>query len=192
MSWRRVIEVEVKCEIADYKSLIKRLAELGGRFKSREFQEDTYYNTRTGDFARTDEALRLRKVGEKTFLTYKGPKKDAKVKVREEYEVAVENPVTMDAILRGLGFSGFAEVRKERDHYLLGDVWVLVDRVEGLGEFVEYNRIEIICADELVDPVVAAIEQSANTGLHGDGKIYVLPVEQAVRISTGERGEDAV
>lgn len=63
---------------------------------------------------------------------------------------------------------------------------------EGLGEFVEYNRIEIICADELVDPVIAVIEQSANTGLHGDGKIYVLPIEQAVRISTGERGDDAV
>ena len=63
---------------------------------------------------------------------------------------------------------------------------------EGLGEFVEYNRIEIICSDELVDPVIAAIEQAANTGLHGDGKIYVLPVDQAVRISTGERGDDAV
>ena len=53
-------------------------------------------------------------------------------------------------------------------------------------------KIEIICLDGLADTVVNVIEKAAHTGLKGDGKIYILPVEQAVRISTGERGEGAV
>ena len=53
-------------------------------------------------------------------------------------------------------------------------------------------KVEIICRDDLVNDVVTAIERAAHTGLKGDGKIYVSNIEQAVRISTGERGEGAV
>lgn len=53
-------------------------------------------------------------------------------------------------------------------------------------------KLELICSDELVDAVIDTIEKAAHTGLKSDGKIYVAPVEQAVRISTGERGEAAV
>ena len=53
-------------------------------------------------------------------------------------------------------------------------------------------KVEIICRDDLVNEVVAAIERAAHTGLKGDGKIYVSNIEQAVRISTGERGEGSV
>lgn len=60
------------------------------------------------------------------------------------------------------------------------------------GDFMSISKIEIFCRDELVDTLVETIEKAAHTGLCGDGKIYVLPVEQAVRISTGERGEAAV
>jgi nitrogen regulatory protein PII len=53
-------------------------------------------------------------------------------------------------------------------------------------------KLEIFCRDELVPEVVASIEKAAHTGLMGDGKIYVIDVEQAVRIRTGERGIDAI
>ncbi len=53
-------------------------------------------------------------------------------------------------------------------------------------------KLEIVCGAGLVDKVVSTIEWAAHTGLRGDGKIYVLSVEQAVRISTGERGNEAV
>ena len=53
-------------------------------------------------------------------------------------------------------------------------------------------RIEMFCRDELVDAITSAVETAARTGLRGDGKIYVMPVEQAVGISTGERGCVAV
>lgn len=55
-----------------------------------------------------------------------------------------------------------------------------------------HERIEIACADDLVEEVVRTIERHAHTGLRGDGKIFVLEVVQAVRISTGERGHAAV
>ncbi len=53
-------------------------------------------------------------------------------------------------------------------------------------------KIEIFCEEGLVDEVVDCIEKSAHTGLKGDGKIYVSNIEQAVRISSGERGCGAV
>jgi nitrogen regulatory protein PII len=49
-----------------------------------------------------------------------------------------------------------------------------------------------MCEDELVELVISTIEKAAHTGLHGDGKIYVSDIENAIRISTGERGEEAV
>lgn len=55
-----------------------------------------------------------------------------------------------------------------------------------------YVRLEIICADNLVESIIEAIERHAHTGLRGDGKICVLPVEQVVRISSGERDAAAV
>jgi len=59
-------------------------------------------------------------------------------------------------------------------------------------DFVPKVRLEILVPDELAAPAVAAIESAARTGEIGDGKIAVLPVEDVVRIRTGERGADAV
>ena len=53
-------------------------------------------------------------------------------------------------------------------------------------------KLEISCHDNLVKQVVSVIQESAHTGLRGDGKIYVLPVLEAVRISTGDIGEEAI
>ena len=50
----------------------------------------------------------------------------------------------------------------------------------------------MVCEDDQVDRVVEAIEAAARTGRIGDGKIFVLAVEQAVRIRTGDRGADAI
>ncbi len=63
---------------------------------------------------------------------------------------------------------------------------------EQLTDFIPHVRIEIFCNDDIVDEVVKAIETSAHTGLRGDGKIYICNAEEAIRISTGERGPAAV
>ena len=63
---------------------------------------------------------------------------------------------------------------------------------EDLLDSSPHMKIEIFCKDEKAEEIVSLIEKTAHTGLRGDGKIFVTPVETAVRISTGERGEKAV
>jgi nitrogen regulatory protein PII len=58
-------------------------------------------------------------------------------------------------------------------------------------DFVPRVRLETICPDHVAGTVVSTIETSAHTGLQGDGKIYSVDVSEIVRISTGERGENA-
>lgn len=77
----------------------------------------------------------------------------------------------------------------DRDGYGLG--WGQTD-ISSSQEMLAGVKIEVFCCDSTVEDVVSAIEQAAHTGLKGDGKIYISPVEQAVRISTGERGENSV
>jgi nitrogen regulatory protein P-II 1 len=83
-----------------------------------------------------------------------------------------------------------------------------VDEVKGFGrqkghtelyrgaeysvDFVPKVRIQILVPDEKAPQVVEAIVQGARTGKIGDGKIFVIPVEEIIRIRTGEKGVDAI
>lgn len=81
---------------------------------------------------------------------------------------------------------------------------IAVSRVRGFGKVVrvgtsggesaevEMVRIETVVPDALIAQVIAAIESAARTGHHGDGKIFVTPLSDVVRIRTGERGEAAL
>lgn len=59
-------------------------------------------------------------------------------------------------------------------------------------DFHEKIRIEMACSEPFVEPAIEAIMESARTGEVGDGKIFVQPIEQVVRIRTGERDNDAL
>jgi len=93
----------------------------------------------------------------------------------------------------------------------LGDVGVsglTVTEVKGFGrqkghteiyrgseytvDFLPKVKFEIVVIDSLVDKAVKAISESAKTGKIGDGKIFVLPIENAIRIRTEETGESAI
>ena len=63
---------------------------------------------------------------------------------------------------------------------------------EYVVDFLPKIKVEIAVKDEMVDKVVQAIVQAANTGRIGDGKVFVMPIEEVIRIRTGERGPDAV
>ena len=63
---------------------------------------------------------------------------------------------------------------------------------EYVVDFLPKIKLEITLSDDMADKAVQAIVEAANTGRIGDGKIFVLPVEEAVRIRTGERGAEAV
>ncbi|HMA86824.1 MAG TPA: P-II family nitrogen regulator [Desulfosalsimonadaceae bacterium] len=63
---------------------------------------------------------------------------------------------------------------------------------EYLVDFIPKIKLEMVVGDDRVDEVVDAIRNAANTGKIGDGKIFVLPAEQAIRVRTGETGDDAI
>ena len=59
-------------------------------------------------------------------------------------------------------------------------------------DFLPKVKVEVVVEDVLVENVIEAITQAARTGRIGDGKIFVLPIDEAVRIRTGDRGTDAI
>ncbi len=107
---------------------------------------------------------------------------------------AIIKPFKLDEVkdaLNDLGVAGMTvvEVRgfgrqKGRKEIYRGAEYVV--------DFLPKIKIEVILGDDLVSRAVDAIIESAKTGKIGDGKIFVLPVDEVVRIRTGERGPDAV
>jgi len=63
---------------------------------------------------------------------------------------------------------------------------------EYVVDFIPKIKVEVVVPDSLVEKAIETIMESARTGKIGDGKIFVSPVEDAVRIRTGERGESAI
>ncbi|MEW6749385.1 MAG: P-II family nitrogen regulator [Candidatus Latescibacterota bacterium] len=86
--------------------------------------------------------------------------------------------LTVDCDVRGFGKTRGDESR----HKVIDD----------LVEYVPKVKLEIVVPDALVDVVVQTIQANAHTGRPGDGKIFVICVDQAVKIRTGERGEAAI
>lgn len=63
---------------------------------------------------------------------------------------------------------------------------------EYVVDFIPKIKLEIVVPTALADKVVDTIQKAANTGKLGDGKIFVVPIEEAIRVRTGERGGDAI
>ena len=59
-------------------------------------------------------------------------------------------------------------------------------------DFLPKIKLEIVVSDDMVSKVIETIRESAKTGKIGDGKIFIFPAEDVIRIRTGERGEDAI
>jgi nitrogen regulatory protein P-II 2 len=63
---------------------------------------------------------------------------------------------------------------------------------EYVVDFLPKVKLEVVVADDILDAVIEAIEKAAKTGKIGDGKVFVYKVEQALRIRTGETGDEAL
>jgi nitrogen regulatory protein P-II 1 len=63
---------------------------------------------------------------------------------------------------------------------------------EYVVDFLPKVKVEVVVSDSMVGKVVEVIEKAAKTGRIGDGKIFVVPIEEVIRIRTGERGEEAL
>ena len=107
---------------------------------------------------------------------------------------AIIKPFKLDNVKEGLTamgitgltvteVKGFGRQRGHREVYRGAEYQV---------DFVSKIKIEVVMEDELVSDAVRVIQEKAKTGQIGDGKIFILPVENAIRIRTGETGKDAI
>ena len=162
-----MLEVEVKFPVTKLSALERDLTSLGAAKRDLRFETDHYFNAPDRDFARTDEALRLRRIGAKNYVTYKGPKRDQETKTRTEIEVALahgdETAAQFIRLVQSLGYRSTAEVHKRRQVYHLRrgsfDVEVCVDDVQEVGTFVE---VEVIAPEDQEEQARNVILRLAN------------------------------
>jgi len=136
-----LIEVEVKAKIHDFESLKRELKKINALKIREEHQKDIYFNSPIKNFAKTDEALRIRKISIKneinTFITYKGPKIDRASKTREEIEISINDTDKISKLFENLGFKKANIVVKNREIYELNEYIISLDNVEGLDPYME-------------------------------------------------------
>ena len=168
MQW----EVEQKFHVNDLPAMAATLAGLGATFEGPVGQIDRYFNHPARDFSQTDEALRLRQIGDCNFVTYKGPKIDSHTKTRRELELPLPlGPEISEQYLQlfqALGFRHSGTVEKTRRPGMLTwqghEVEIALDDVKGVGSFLE---LEITADDEslpLAKSVVQALSERLGLG----------------------------
>jgi adenylate cyclase class 2 len=155
-------EVEMKFAVADFSPLEAALAAKGATVGSPRRDADHYFNAPDRDFAKTDEAVRVRTIGEKNYVTYKGPKIDSETKTRLEIEVPLGDGETAAAdyrrLLTHLRYRPVAVVRKTRRIAELTrdgfDVQLTLDEVDGVGQYAE---LEIVAPEDRADAAKAVV-----------------------------------
>jgi adenylate cyclase class 2 len=143
------IEVEQKFRVADHMALEQRLMTAGAVRGETVEQVDRYLSHPARDFGRTDEALRLRLVGPRNYITYKGPKLDATTKTRHEIEIELQAGQKSAAgaleLFAALGFTAVTDVCKHRIHFTVTwqdrEIGIALDNVAELGNFVELEIV---------------------------------------------------
>ena len=171
------------------RAITRRLQAMGAEGGEEIAQADLYLMHPSRDFARSDEALRLRQDGTRNVVTYKGPKRGGPTKTREEIEIPFEpgedarRRFTM--LFDRLGFRPVADIHKVRRSYQMEhdgrDVTVALDRAEGLGTFAE---VEAIAMNESDLPDAQAVVLALGRML---GLVEVEP-RSYLRMTLDERG----
>jgi len=165
-------EVEVKYRSVDHAVLVQRLDEFGAHPAGNVGQEDTYLRHPARDFAVTNEAFRVRSIGDENVITYKGPRRPGPTKTREEIEVSfADGKQTTAQLLRLfelLSFRPAAVIRKERTTFHVSragrTLQVALDRVLDLGDFAEIEALVDTEAD-LPEAQAAVLALAADLGL---------------------------
>ena len=107
---------------------------------------------------------------------------------------AIIRPFKLDEVkeaLDGLGITGVT-VTEVRAYGRAGDKVAIYPGAEYVLDFVPKYKLEIVIDDAQVHPVLETLRRAARTGDTGDGKIFVLPVDEAIRIRTDERGPEVL
>ncbi len=107
---------------------------------------------------------------------------------------AIIKPFKLDDVKEGLneiGITGMT-ISEVKGHGRQKGHKEIYRGAEYVVDFIPKIKIELIVDADIVEKVVEKIRSSANTGKIGDGKIFVLPVEDVIRVRTGEHGKDAI
>jgi len=173
-------EVEQKFPVSNTADTEAKLTELGAQFEQPIEQIDHYFRHPSRDFATTDEALRLRQVGSKNFITYKGRKIDTATKTRRELELPLTDGSKTIAqytqLLEALGFSSVATVTKQRRKADIqwegAGVECALDDVEHVGSFLE---LEVLADDSSLESAKKTLTSlAAHMGLeHSERRSYL-------------------
>lgn len=160
-----MLEVEAKFRLNDTTVVEARLRDWGARLVADHAEADHYLNAPDRDFARTDEAFRLRRIGSRNLLTYKGPRQGAIAKTRTEIEVECSpGDASAEAFLKlfqHLGYRLTAVVRKRRRIYEWQrdkfTVHACLDDVEAVGQFIELEIVaqekDQVAAGEMISAI---------------------------------------
>lgn len=147
-----LLEIESKYRVDSHEPYLQRLTQLGARPIETREDADRYFNAHDRDFAQTDEAFRVRRIGERNYLTYKGPKRDTLTKTRAEIEIpfaeGAKSADDLEKLLQHLGYRPVTVVRKTRSVYELiregYPIHICIDDVFEVGQFIE---IEIVAEE---------------------------------------------
>jgi adenylate cyclase, class 2 len=137
------VEIEAKMKVDDLAAIRRRLRALHARRIVRRMEINTFLDTPDSSLRRGDRGLRLR-VNQplprrtcENVITYKGPRKSGKLKIRPEFELTVADAKDAIALLGCLGFYPTLSFQKRRESWRLGRCRVELDELPRLGSFVE-------------------------------------------------------
>lgn len=164
------IEIEGKYRVDDPIELLAKLDRLQAQELQCESHEDHYLRHPARDFKITDEALRMRRVNDRWFITYKGPRREGPFKTRSELELPLAQGTDESwmRIWENLSFEPVAIVRKTRRVFRLANfhpsMTVTLDEVSDIGTFAEVECM--VHSDQELAAAEQAIESAAgNLGL---------------------------
>ena len=143
-----MIEVEIKLPIPEADNFKAKLLNLGFRESGYLQEHDTYFDNPEGSIRANGQALRVRVTKDpgtgksSAQINFKGKKLDRQTAARQELETGVEDGAVCREILRAIGYVPVVpEVRKERRMLCMDQVTACLDRVDGLGDFLELEVI---------------------------------------------------
>ena len=160
-------EVEKKFWLPDVNQSLERLKQLGVEVAAGKDQVDKYYNHPARDFVKTDEVLRMRVVGDKNYITYKGARIDSTTKMRRELELPLLDGQYLhdfEQLLTVLGFQPMMTIHKFRRKGELRwhdyDVEISLDEIDQLGSFMELETTSDLKHLELAKSALESLAEA--------------------------------
>jgi adenylate cyclase, class 2 len=160
-----MLEIEMKFPVTDFVAIEKHLHSMNAKREPTIDETDHYFNAPDRDFGKTDEAFRLRTIGEHNRVTYKGPKEPGVAKTRKEIELAIESGAEAAdkwrQMVQLLGYRSTAVVKKRRTIFKFERggfaMEACLDEVELLGKFVEIEIVADAAVKESAQQVLSAV-----------------------------------